>query len=66
MNSIWEKETVLPQYESLKQDLTVDVAVIGGGMAGILTAYLLQKQGCKRSCVRGKDHRQWSNRQNNS
>ena len=45
MNSIWEKETVLPQYESLKQDLTVDVAVIGGGMAGILTAYLLQKQG---------------------
>ena len=45
VNSIWEKETVLPQYESLKQDLTVDVAVIGGGMAGILTAYLLQKQG---------------------
>ena len=45
MNSIWEKETVLPQYESLKQDLTVDVAVIGAGIAGILTAYLLQKQG---------------------
>ena len=45
MNSIWEKETALPRYESLKQDLTVDVAVIGGGMAGILTAYLLQKQG---------------------
>ena len=45
VNSIWEKETVLPQYESLKQDLTVDVAVIGAGIAGILTAYLLQKQG---------------------
>lgn len=55
MNSIWEKETVLPQYESLKQDLTVDVAVIGAGIAG-----------CERSCVRGKDHRQWSNRKNNS
>lgn len=45
VNSIWEKETVLPQYESLKQDLTVDVAVIGAGIAGILTAYLAAKAG---------------------
>lgn len=44
MNSIWEKETVLPQYESLKQDLTVDVAVIGGGRQVILTA-TVAKQG---------------------
>ena len=54
MNSIWEKETVLPQYEPLKQDLKVDVAVIGGGMAGILTAYLLQKQGVNAAVLEAK------------
>ena len=49
-----KKETVLPHYESLKQDLTVDVAVIGAGITNILTAYLLQSRRCERSCVRAK------------
>lgn len=45
METIWERETDMPVYAPLKQDLKVHTAVIGGGMAGILTAYLLQKQG---------------------
>ncbi len=45
MESIWEKEIDMPMYAPLKQDIKVHTAVIGGGMAGILTAYLLQKQG---------------------
>ncbi|MEG1943363.1 MAG: FAD-binding oxidoreductase, partial [Angelakisella sp.] len=45
MQSIWSKETELTSRAALGGDLTVEVAVIGGGMAGILTAYMLQKKG---------------------
>ena len=43
--SIWSEFTEKPQFESLKQDIECDVLVIGGGIAGILTAYELQKRG---------------------
>ena len=43
--SIWSMTTHLPPRNPLPGDLTVEAAVIGAGMAGILTAYLLQKQG---------------------
>lgn len=45
VESIWEKEIQMPSYAPLEKDIKVHTAVIGGGMAGILTAYLLQKQG---------------------
>lgn len=38
-------ETEIQDFPMLMQDITVDVAVVGGGMAGILTAYLLKEQG---------------------
>ena len=45
MQSIWSStENFLPR-EPLKGDLTTDAAVIGGGMAGILTAYFLKQHG---------------------
>lgn len=43
--SIWSMTTHLPPRDPLPGNLTVEAAVIGAGMAGILTAYLLQKQG---------------------
>lgn len=45
MESIWSKTCRIPQRESLQQDIRTEVAVIGAGMAGILTAYLLQEAG---------------------
>lgn len=42
MKSIWQ-ETELPKFPSLNGDMHTDVLIIGGGIAGILTAYFLQE-----------------------
>lgn len=46
MDSIWLQTTDSAHYPALSEDLETDIAVIGGGMAGILTAYFLKKSGC--------------------
>ncbi|MDD4797568.1 MAG: FAD-binding oxidoreductase, partial [Eubacteriales bacterium] len=45
MESIWSKTCEMDRRPPLRRDETTDVVVIGAGMAGILTAYLLAKQG---------------------
>lgn len=45
MKSIWSQTTVLPKRNSLPGNKKTDVAIIGGGMAGILTAYYLSARG---------------------
>lgn len=45
MKSIWSENTEIAQRPSLESDKTVEIAVIGAGMAGILTSYFLKKQG---------------------
>lgn len=45
MESLWKKTERLSERKPLPGDLEVETLVIGAGMAGILTAYLLQKQG---------------------
>ena len=45
MESIWTATCEIPRYPPLKGDLRTDVLVIGGGMAGILCAHMLQKAG---------------------
>ena len=47
MRSIWWEEVDIPPRGSLNGDLRADAAVIGGGLAGCLTAYLLQKEGLR-------------------
>ena len=44
MESIWSQYPLRKRSE-LQGDLETEIAVIGAGMAGILTAYLLQKAG---------------------
>ena len=45
MESIWRERIQLPQFPQLKGDISTDVLVIGGGMAGLLCAYQLQRAG---------------------
>ncbi|HKQ12813.1 MAG TPA: FAD-dependent oxidoreductase [Steroidobacteraceae bacterium] len=43
--SYWRASVQLPEFAPLAADLTVDVCVIGAGIAGLTSAYLLSKQG---------------------
>ncbi|MGN0158410.1 MAG: FAD-dependent oxidoreductase [Brotaphodocola sp.] len=43
--SPWIDGIHLPHFPSLKDDRTTDVLIIGGGMAGILCAYMLEQAG---------------------
>ncbi len=44
MKSIWN-EIQLPEFNSLDSDVKTDILIIGGGMCGILCAYMLKKSG---------------------
>ncbi|MFJ6442723.1 FAD-dependent oxidoreductase [Streptomyces sp. NPDC091649] len=43
--SYWMRTTDAPRYPRLTEDLTVDVAVVGGGIAGLSTAWELARAG---------------------
>ena len=45
MKSLWSKTVQLPEKEMLSADIRTQNVVIGAGIAGILTAYLLQEKG---------------------
>ena len=46
MTSLWDTTTKgCKSFPSLNSDINTDIAIIGAGMAGILTAYLLQNKG---------------------
>lgn len=47
MDSIWTKTFTIRKRASLKGDIRADVAVIGGGMTGILTAWQLKQAGVR-------------------
>lgn len=45
MKSVWQDTAVVPSFPELNGDIKTDVLIIGGGIAGVLTAYFLDKRG---------------------
>jgi glycine/D-amino acid oxidase-like deaminating enzyme/nitrite reductase/ring-hydroxylating ferredoxin subunit len=45
--SYWMDSTPQPEFPILNEDIKVDIAIIGGGIVGISTAYLLNTHGIK-------------------
>lgn len=48
--SFWSSDQTMPKFDPLAHDMTTDVCVVGGGIAGLTTAYLLMKEG-KKVCL---------------
>src|SRR5690606_4437645 len=48
--ALWLINADRPQFPKLESDLTFDVCVVGAGISGLTTAYLLSKIG-KKVCV---------------
>ena len=45
MESVWNSEVDFKKRETLSKNIECDILVIGAGMAGLLTAYMLTKSG---------------------
>lgn len=45
MDSIWKKTSEKRSFSAMKGDMKTDVLIIGGGLAGILCAYMLSEAG---------------------
>jgi len=45
MISVWSDNSDVPSFRTLDKDINTDIVIIGGGIAGILCAYTLDKAG---------------------
>ncbi|MFC4618472.1 FAD-dependent oxidoreductase [Camelliibacillus cellulosilyticus] len=49
--SYWMETLDLPEFDSLKDDISVDVAIVGGGITGVTAGYLLTQEGLSVALV---------------
>lgn len=52
--SIWTDTVSLPEYEALQGDARTDVLIVGGGLCGVLCAFLLKRAGVDCMLVEGE------------
>ena len=52
--SIWLETRQPPSFPSLSGDIQTDVAIVGGGLTGIVAAYLLAREGKKVVVLEGR------------
>ena len=45
--SYWRNDIEFPKFPSLEEDIQVDVIIVGAGITGITSAYLLVNEGLK-------------------
>ena len=55
MDSIWQKTSEKRSFSALKGDMKTDVLIIGGGLAGILCAYMLSEAGVDNMLVEASE-----------
>ncbi len=53
-SSLWLHHKTAPAYPALQQNIETDVCIIGGGITGITTAWLLQRKGFTVALVEAK------------
>ena len=51
MDSVWSDTVAMPHFPQLREDLKIDVLIIGGGITGLLCAYQLMKAGISYTLV---------------
>ena len=55
MDSLWLDTSALPRFGALEHDIETDVLIVGGGLAGILCAYMLEQAGVDYVLVEAKE-----------
>ncbi len=54
MLSVWKDASQFDKFNSLNQDISTDVLVIGGGIAGVLCTYMLKESGVDTTLVEAR------------
>ncbi len=54
MESVWSKGTVMPEFAKLNENIESEAVVVGGGLAGLLTAYRLKEKGVDTVVLEGE------------
>ena len=55
MNSYWVDTSKRPSFPKLEKDIETDVCIIGAGITGIMTAYMLLNKGLKITIIEKKE-----------